>query len=179
LASLVCLALAGISACGSSEHSTSTSGAGASKSHKPAKSKAATAKPGDINPADMVAAVSSAKVGPPVEMRFLLPSRPEVGQVVDLDVALIPRAPIPDSFAATFSAAEGIEIVDGAQMERVDKLKDGVPIHHIVKIRPKRDGIFALSAVVSMDQANQDLLRTFSIPVIAGEGLPEQVAKGP
>jgi hypothetical protein len=54
-----------------------------------------------------------------------------------------------------------------------------VPIRHVVKIRAKRDGIFALSVVVSIDQANQDLVRTFSIPVIAGEGLPEQVAKGP
>ena len=174
LASIVCLALAGICACGTKEQSTSASGVTASKNHKASKPKAA---PG-MNLGDMVEAVSAAKGGPPVEVKFMLHSRPEVGQVVEVEVALIPRAPIPDSFAATFSAAEGIEVVDGGQMERVEKLTDGVPIRHTVKIRAKRDGIFALSAIVSIDQANQDLVRTFSIPVIAGEGLPEQVAKG-
>jgi hypothetical protein len=49
----------------------------------------------------------------------------------------------------------------------------------VVKILPKRDGIFALTAVVSFTSANLDSSRTFSIPVIAGEGLPDQVAKGP
>jgi len=53
---------------------------------------------------------------------------------------------------------------------------DGTPIRHVVRILPKRDGIFALTAVVSFSESNQDWTRTFSIPVIAGEGLPEQVA---
>lgn len=173
LASLACLTLAGLGACGSKQHSRSDLGATASKARKPQTA------PANMNLGDMVAAVSAARGGPPVEVKFLLLARPEVGQVVDVNVALIPRAPIPDSFAATFSAPDGIEVVDGAQMERAEKLADGVPILHVVKIRAKRDGIFALSAVVSIDQANQDLVRTFSIPVIAGDGLPEQVAKGP
>jgi hypothetical protein len=129
--------------------------------------------------ADMVSAVSSTKAGPPVEVKFALAARPEVGQAMDVAIAVIPRAPLPDSISASFQAAEGLEIVDGALLERVDKLVDGTPIQHVVKILPKRDGIFALTAVVNYAQANQDLARTFSIPVIAGEGLPEQVAKGP
>jgi hypothetical protein len=177
LASLVCLALAGICACGSKESSASGTSVAASKSHKASKPR--PSKPGDVALGDMVAAVGSSKAGPPVEMKFLLLTRPEVGQVVDVEVALIPRAPIPDDFAASFSAVEGLEIVDGGQLERVDKLVNGLPIRHVIKIRPTRDGIFALLAVVSIDQANQNLVRTFSIPVIAGEGLPEQVAKGP
>jgi hypothetical protein len=177
LVSVACLVLAGGAACGSKDSSTSVSGGSASKAHKSSKAKAGN--PGEASLADMVAAVSSARSGPPVEMKFSLHGRPEVGQDVDLDVALVPRAPIPDSFAASFSASEGLEVVEGAQMDRVEKLTNGVPIHHLVKIRPTRDGIFALSAVVSIDQANQDLVRTFSIPVIAGEGLREQVAKGP
>jgi hypothetical protein len=49
----------------------------------------------------------------------------------------------------------------------------------VVKVLPKRDGIFALTAVVSFTVSNQEMNRTFSIPVIAGQGLPDQVAKGP
>ena len=98
---------------------------------------------------------------------------------MDVDVAVVPRAPVPDSLSVSFQVADGLDIVEGSQLERLDKLTDGTPIHHVVKILPKRDGIFALTAVVSFAQANQDWSRTFSIPVIAGEGLPEQVAKGP
>ncbi len=127
----------------------------------------------------MVAAVSASKAGPPIEIRFALPSRPEVGQAMDIDIAVIPRAPVPDSVSVSFQVVDGLEIVDGSQLQRVDNLVDGTPIRHVVRILPKRDGIFALTAVASFVTANQDATRTFSIPVIAGEGLPEQVAKGP
>jgi hypothetical protein len=179
LAAAVCLALAALPGCGS-KTADPTASATPSKAHKTAKPKTA-AKPGELNLADMVAAVSPAKSGPPVEMKFSLAARPEVGQVIDLEVALVPRgSPVPDSLSASFQAAEGIEIVDGSQLERVEKLVDGTPVRHVVKILPKRDGIFAVSAVVSVNLPNQDLMRTFSIPIIAGEGLPpEQVAKGP
>jgi hypothetical protein len=135
-------------------------------------------KPGEEDLGDMVAAVSAAKAPAPVELKFSLPTRPEVGQVMDLDVALVPRAPVPDSVSVSFQVADGIDIVDGSQLERVDKLVADTPIRHVVKILPKRDGIFALTAVVSYAVSKQDWTRTYSIPVIAGEGLPEQVAKG-
>jgi hypothetical protein len=127
----------------------------------------------------MVAAVSASKPGPPVELKFVLTSRPEVGQVMNVDVAVVPRAPVPDSVAVTFQVTEGLEIVDGSELARVEKLADGAPIRHVVKILPKRDGIFTLTAAVSFTSATQDATRTFSIPVIAGEGMPEQIAKGP
>jgi hypothetical protein len=138
-----------------------------------------TPKHGEEDLGDMVAAVAATKAGPPVELKFALSTRPEVGQVMEMDVAVVPREPVPESLSVSFQVADGIDIVDGSQLERVDKLVDGTPIRHVVKILPKRDGIFALTAVVSLGAANQDLSRTFSIPVIAGEGLPEQVAKRP
>ena len=169
-----CLA-AGVAACGSGDKPAGAAATGASaKAHK--QSKPGAAKAGEVDLAEMVAAVSSSKAGPPVELKFALPSRPEVGQVMDLDVAVVPRDPVPESLSVSFQVTEGIDIVDGSQLERVDKLVDGTPIRHVVKILPKRDGIFALTAVVSFAVSSQDWSRTFSIPVIAGEGLPEQVA---
>jgi hypothetical protein len=143
------------------------------------KAKKAGAGAGEDNLADMVSAVSAAKAGPPVELKFALPTRPEVGQVMALEVAVIPRAPVPTSISASFQVVDGLEVVEGSQLERVGQLVDGKPIRHVVKVLPKRDGIFTLTAVVSFEQANQEWARAFSIPVIAGEGLPEQVAKGP
>ena len=166
----------GLAACGSGDKSPTSSSIHAHSAKKVKKN--AVAKPGEEDPADMVAAVSSSKATTSVEVRFVLPTRPQIAQEMDLDVAVIPRAPLPDSLAVSFSAGEGLDIVDGAQLERVDKVVEGVPLRHVVKVLPKRDGIFAITAVVSFVQADQELARSFSIPVIAGEGMPEQVAKG-
>jgi hypothetical protein len=174
LPAVACLAFVSLAGCG--DRSQDSAGLTSIKAHKTPKK---TARPGQDNLADMVAAVSGAKGGPPVEMKFTLTSRPDVGQVVDVAVALVPRNPVPESVSGVFQAPEGLEIVEGSQLDRVEKLTDGSPIHHVVKIRAKRDGIFTVIATVTYQQANQEFLRTFSIPVIAGEGTPEQVAKGP
>ena len=167
-----CLGAAG---CGSGDQNAQ-SAATSVKSHK-AKS-AAPGKPGEMSLGDMVAAVSTSK-GPPVELKFAVPVRPEVGQATEIDVALIPSQPLPDSVSISFQVVDGLDIVDGSQMERVDKLTAGTPIRHVLKVLPKRDGIFALTAVVSYTASSQEMNRMFSIPVIAGVGLTDQVAKGP
>jgi hypothetical protein len=164
--------------CGAADKPTAATSPANAKSRK-AHNPTAPAKPGADDVSDMVAAVSSSKPGPPVELKFILTSRPEVGQVMDVDVAVVPRAPVPDSVSVAFQVADGLDIVDGSQLQKVEKLVDGTPVRHVVKIIPKRDGIFAMTAVVSFTSASQDSTRTFTIPVIAGEGLPEQVAKGP
>jgi hypothetical protein len=179
LAVMTASLVAGVSGCSSGDKPAAPSATPASaKAHKPSKA-VLPAKPGEEDLGDMVSAVSSAKAGPPVEMKFALLTRPEVGQVMDLDVAVVPRSPVPESLSVSFQVVDGLDIVEGSQLGRVDKLVDGTPIRHVVKILPKRDGVFALTAVVSFVVANQDWSRTFSIPVIAGEGLPEQVAKRP
>lgn len=165
-----------VAGCGSGDQTVSATISGHSKARK--QHKTAPTKPGEESLADMVAAVSASKGGPPVELKFSLPTRPEVGQVMDVDVAVIPIAPVPDTVSVSFKVVDGIDIVDGAKLERVGNLVDGTPIRHVVKILPKRDGIFAITAIVSFTTADQDASRTFSIPLIAGEGLPDQVAKG-
>ena len=170
--------LLGLSGCGSEVKPTAATRVANPKSHKQHKA-VQQAKPGEEPLDEMVAAVSASKPGPPVELKFSLPTRPEVGQVMDVDVAVVPRAPVPDSVSVSFQVVDGMDIVEGSQLPKVDKLVDGTPIRHVVRVLPKRDGIFAVTAVVAFVSANQDFARTFAIPVIAGEGLPDQVAKGP
>jgi hypothetical protein len=171
------IALGGISGCGSGDKPAAASSTTSTQAPKTPKKTAG--KPGELALPDMVSAVGATKAGPPVELKFALATRPEVGQPMDLEIAVIPRAPIPESIWASFQVADGLEIVDGSQLERVDNVVENTPIRHVVKVIPKRDGIFALTVAVSFVQANQEWTRTFSIPVIAGEGLPEQVAKTP
>jgi hypothetical protein len=165
----------GVGGCGAG----GSSGSDKPGNHSSIKARKTAPKNADHDLAEMVAAVSPAKSGPPVEMKFSLPARPEVGQVLEVQVAVIPRAPVPESLSVSFQVGDGLDIVEGSQIERVEKLVDGVPIRHLVKVLPKRDGIFVLTALVSFVETGQDWTRAFSIPVIAGEGLPEQVAKGP
>jgi hypothetical protein len=147
------------------------------KAHK-AKAIEGPVRPGEQPLSEMVAAVSPAK-GPPVELKFALPTRPEVGQVTEVDVALVPSQPVPDSVSISFQVVDGLEIVEGSQMERVEKLTADAPVRHVVKVLPKRDGIFTITAIVSFTASNLESSRVFSIPVIAGVGIPDQVAKGP
>jgi len=176
LAMVAAGALAGVSGCSSGDPKPHDA-AGAAKSHK-AKAVDAPARPGEQPLADMVAAASPAK-GPPVELKFALPNRPEVGQVTQIDVALVPSQPVPDNVSISFQVVDGLEIVEGAQLERIEQVTAGTPIRHVVKVLPKRDGIFTVTAVVSFTASNLESSRTFSIPVIAGVGMPDQVAKGP
>ncbi|HEY3785377.1 MAG TPA: hypothetical protein VGL55_08865 [Steroidobacteraceae bacterium] len=138
------------------------------------------AQPGkpDDGMTDMVAAISATKTGPPVEMKFAVQQRPEVGQPVDVSIAMIATSAALDSVSASFAATEGLDIVGGAEMPQTDKPFPGIPLHHTLRILPKRNGIFAVTAVVSVGSANTRTTRTFSIPIIAGEGMAEPANAG-
>ena len=121
---------------------------------------------------DMVAAVISNRAASPVQLRYDMSDRPEVGQAVTLNVALIPRAPA-DRVSVHFQGGDGLAILDGADTPPVEKAVEGTPIRHALRFLAKRDGIFTLDAVVSATSGGQVIERSFSIPVIAGKGLAE------
>ena len=163
------LALA-VSGCGSSGES-GTGAAPATTGPPGAKA------PGRAQSDNMVAAVSATKGGAPVEVKFELRERPQVGQPVDIDIAVLPVSPNLERVHAIFQAGDGLDLVSGGETALIEKPADGVPIRHTLRILPKRDGIFVVSAVVSVDTASESLSRTFSIPLIAGQGLGEFAAK--
>ncbi|HZO21824.1 MAG TPA: hypothetical protein VFB37_04910 [Steroidobacteraceae bacterium] len=172
LAVFFCAGACLLSACGNADNpksATSSYNAKARKAQKPVHS----TKPGEEDLTEMVAAVSATKAGPPVEMRFALQQSPQVGQPVAVSIALVTSAPALDSVSASFQASDGLDIVEGAESPRVDRPVPGTPLRHVLRIVPKRDGIFAVTAVVTVDSSNQHSTRTFLIPVIAGEGLSE------
>jgi hypothetical protein len=121
--------------------------------------------------ADMVSAVSGSRVSEPVELKFRLPHRPEVGKPIDVEIAVLPISPL-DRIAANFTAGTGLELRSGHEMAAIANPEPNVPLPHRLTIVPERDGIFFVSAVVLAD-SEQSITRTFSIPIIAGEGLPK------
>ena len=123
---------------------------------------------------EMVSGVTPPGAGPfPVQVKFELQGRPDVAQPLDVDVVIVPVYGTVDRVIGKMSADEGLDIVSGLQIPVADKPVEGTPIHHSVKVLPKRDGIFTLTAVLVVDSTGQSISQTFSIPVIAGAGLPD------
>ena len=124
----------------------------------------------------MVAAVSAGEGPSSVDVKFELTRRPEVGKPVDIALALIPTGRL-ELLYARFQADEGLELVKGGQTEQIARPAAGSPVSHTVTVIPKRDGIFTVTAVVLTDSDSDSVSRNFSIPLIAGSGLPEWSAK--
>jgi hypothetical protein len=159
--------------CGSS----SGSGHDAATKSKRAHTQAVSTDPAERPTADMVAGVSPSKAGPPVALKFELRQPPQAGQLLDVDVAILPSAPAINRISGKFQGGEGLSLIEGADLPAIDKPVAGSVIRHVVRVLPKQDGIFTVSATVLVDLADDSMTRTYSIPVIVGEGLPEQTGK--
>jgi hypothetical protein len=128
--------------------------------------------------ADMVTAFSATRgPGQPglVELKFKLTKRPAVGEPVDIQLELVPTVDLERLFAR-FQVAEGLQIVSGAESDHFEHPAKGVPVGHKMTVTPRADGIFYVTAVVLADSDKESVARTFSFPLIAGQGLLEQPA---
>ncbi len=122
----------------------------------------------------MVSAASSARTGPAtVQLRFELRERPDVAQPLDIDVVILPASATLDRLSGRVEAGDGLQLTEGSEIAPTDRPADGVPIRHSIRVLPKREGLFTVTAVVSLDAAGQSWSQTFSIPVIVGAGVPE------
>ena len=128
-----------------------------------------TAQPGDVVSPNMVSAASGARTGPAtVQLKFELRERPELAQPLDIDVVILPASATLDRLSGRVETGDGLELAEGAQIAPTERPVEGIPIRHSIKVLPKRDGIFTVNAVVSMDAAGQSWSQSFSIPVIVG-----------
>jgi hypothetical protein len=166
--------LLGLNGCGSS---SSESGDAVHANQKKAPSHRLAGDPSNRSPEDMVTAVSAGKGGPPVGLKFELRSTPQAGQPFDVDFAILPNAQAIDRIDARFQGGEDLAVVEGGDLAAVEKPAQGTVIRHVVQLLPKEDGIFTVTAAVTVDLGNDSITRTFTIPVIVGEGLPELTAK--
>ena len=172
----ILLTVLGLSACGSDHHSQAASTAAAAR----AAAKAA-ANPANGLSRNMVNAATEVKSGStplPVQVKFEITQRPEVGQPVDVNLAIIPTTPNFDRMMSQVQGEEGLELVGSPELPTSEKPGEGVPIQHTVKVLPKSDGIFDLTITVSgVDTAGQVSTQAYQIPIIAGQGFPDLPAK--
>jgi hypothetical protein len=122
----------------------------------------------------MVSAVSSGKPGAAVDLKFDLGKRPRVGEPLDVAVAVTTRAADIDELRVVFQSTEGVEVVGGAQLGPVAKPADGQTFSHTVRVLPKQDGVYYISAVALVEAAASgvsSIARTFAIPIIVGDSV--------
>jgi hypothetical protein len=151
-----------LAGCGSGAHAP----ASASKSHIAAHN---NGKRDALDP-DMVAAVASSKTSSRVVLKFALRQRPQIGQPTEVDVALIPQMPL-DRVVESFYAEDGLTLREGGSSLTLEHPEPGTPIVHTLTVVPERDGIFYISATVLADSDTESVARTYTIPLIAGNGL--------
>jgi len=136
------------------------------------------AHPTDALSRTMVSAVPANKPSAvPVQVKFEVKAPPDVGQPLDIDLALVPVSGNLDRISGTVAVEEGLELIEGAQIPPTNRPAEGVPITHGIKVRPLKNGIFTFSVTLSVDTAGQTSTETFSMPLIAGAGLSSPSAK--
>ncbi len=129
-----------------------------------------------VNPVDelsrtMVSAVAANKPSTlPVQVKFELRDRPDIGQPLEVDLAIVPMSASVERVSGKVEGEDGLELLEGGQIAATDRPAEGVPIRHLVKVLPKREGIFTVRAVVSVDAAGQSSTESYSMPVIAEAG---------
>ncbi len=122
----------------------------------------------------LVSAVAATKPGTmPLQVKFALKGRPDVGQPLDVDLVIVPLSASVDRVVGKIEAGDGLDVQDGAQIAAIDRPVEGTAIHHAVRVLPKRDGIFTFNAILTVDSGGQSTSETYSMPLIAGAGVPE------
>jgi len=151
--------------CGSGGHS----GAGAKSSAAISAAKHA----GNSHDVLVTAVAANKSATLPVQVKFDLKGRPDVGQPVEVNLVIVPMSGSVERISGKVQGDDGLELVDGAEIPPSDRPAEGVPIEHVIKVRPQRDGIFTFSAVVTVDAGGQSGTETYSMPMIAGAGMPD------
>jgi hypothetical protein len=162
-----------LSACGSGK-SDGTEGVSSSTGIHPRKASPAN----QAMMRDMTGALAGNRTSVPVQVRFHLRERPDIGQPVDVDLAIVPAAEI-DRVSGQVQTDDGLDLISGAQIPPTDRPAQGSPIAHSLKVLPKRDGIFTFNVVLSVEYAGQNVTQTYSMPIIAGSGITGLPASDP
>jgi hypothetical protein len=170
----ITLAALALSACDSGHHGQSSAAAASAAARAAAK---AAPSSGATLSRNMVSAVTAVKPGStplPVQVKFEITQRPEVGQPLEVNIAFIPTTPNFDRMTGQVQGEDGLELVGPAELTAAEKPTEGVPVQHTVKVVPKSDGIYNLTVTVScVDTAGQVSAQAYEIPIIAGQGFAD------
>jgi len=116
---------------------------------------------------DMVAGVTAAKGDGLVDLKFKVKARPQLGQPLVIDVAFLPNV-ASDLMRATFISTEGLSVRSSEVPADYERVQPGAVYRHQLTVVPLYNGVYFVSAIISMQTSTGDVTRTFSIPVVVG-----------
>jgi len=130
-------------------------------------------KPIDELSRNMVSAVANKPSTLPLQVKFELRDRPDVGQPAELDLAIVPMSASVDRVSGKVEAEDGIEVLEGSEIAAAERPVEGVPIHHHFKVVPKREGIYTVRALLTVDASGVPSSDAYSMPVIVAAASAE------
>lgn len=138
----------------------------------PAAEGAAGGAPSAESPEDkrMANAVVTGKTSAPVNLKFDILSKPDVGTPFEIELALLPRLAA-DTLDVEVAGIPGLTVVSGGT-HRFEKVLAGD--RHVAKVLVQADqpGIYYVNVVARMITQVQTEARTFSVPVVVGMVAP-------
>ena len=162
---LLLCAVAALSAC--NRDSSSAPAANAVPRAKPKAPVAAKSGPTAAEQtAGMVQAATQGKSQVPVELKFDLGSRPKVGQLLEINLALIAQIPASAVTLQVKGAEDLIVAQDAAQFD-LSAEEAGEVYRQTVKVTPNAEGVSLVGVTVSLKHDDITEQRAFSIPIIA------------
>jgi hypothetical protein len=162
---LLLCAVAGLSACSQdSQPAPASSAAAQVKPKTPAMVRSGPTAAEQT--AGMVQAAAQGKSQLPVELKFDLNGRPKVGQVLQIDLALISQITAGPA-TIQVNAADGLSVAPGAAQFEIPSTEPGEVYRQSVKVIPNAEGILLVGVTVSLKHDEITDQRAFSIPIVA------------
>lgn len=170
---LICLLLAAaLCGCGSGQKAAQNP-APTSRVNKPAKPAGALAR-------SLVSGVTQVKPGSnplPLEVKFSLRAKPGLAQPVDVDIQIVPTVVNIDRISGKVQGEEGLDLVGSGELPAAERPVEKIPIERSVQVVPQHDGIYTLTATISVESAGSVSTQSYLFPLIAGAGLPDLPSK--
>lgn len=160
----LCAALL-LSACHGDDPNQQAPAAGVSKHRAKA---TVAAKPGPTPQeltAGMVEAVTVGKSSVPVDLKFDLPTRPEIGTPLQIVLGLLPQQAASEA-SIKVTGSGGLQPAPGNEVIEVGAVDPSEAYRVTVTVTPTAEGVQLLSIDVSLKHEDTTDTRSFSLPVI-------------
>ena len=125
--------------------------------------KGAEAQPGDEKLAN---AVVTGKTAAPVDLKYDIAAKPDVGQPFEVELTFLPRLAA-DALEVEISAVEGLTLVSSGAV-KFDNVQAGERYTTKVLAQSAAAGMYYIGVAAKMTTKVQTEVRTFSIPVVVG-----------
>ncbi len=119
----------------------------------------------------MAAGVPIGKTTAPVDVRFNLGAVPRPGEPFALEVAVLPRGPVP-LMQVDVSSSEGLNILEPAGQVTREKVQAGSLVHVHVRASAAATGTYIVQVRTTLELMDGSEADEFAFPILVGERLP-------